>query len=145
MARGSEDVVRATTLSTRSAWDANRRIVTTVRLRVLERLSGSLAIGSEFEVENFGGVVGETEMILVGWPHFTPGAESVLFLQRQTNGSLGVMGLAQGKFDVLREGSTETLHRTDLDGVQWVRGTPGAVTTLQDLRTRVANALRVGR
>jgi hypothetical protein len=147
LARASVSVVRATTLSTHAAWDAQRRIVTTVRLRALESISGDIAAGKEFEIRSFGGVVDGTEMIVIGSPRFTAGEEVVLFLTRDIRGGLETVDMAQGKLEVTRSAAgIERLTRRDLESVEWARGTgPDRVTTLTALRARITAALHPGR
>ncbi|MBI1796990.1 MAG: hypothetical protein HYR74_08050 [Candidatus Eisenbacteria bacterium] len=147
LARVSESVVRATTVSTHSAWDAQKRIVTTVRLRALETLAGDIRVGEEFDLQHFGGIVDGTEMTIIGGPHFTPGQEVVVFLIRDAIGRREVADLAQGKLEVIRDAAgRERLTHRDLSGVDWFRGTgPDHVATLDELRARVAGALHGNR
>jgi hypothetical protein len=148
LARAAESVVRATTLSTRAAWDAGRRnIVTTVRLRAVESLAGGIAPGSEFELQHYGGIADKIEMTVIGAPRFAPGEDVVLFVRRDARGALGTIDLAQGKLEVTRDASgAERLTRRDLEGVEWAKGVgPDRVEDLATLRARVRAALRSGR
>ena len=147
LARASAHVVRATTISTHAAWDAQRRIVTTVRLRAIESLSGRIAAGTEFEVQHLGGIVDGIEMTVIGAPEFPIGEEVVLFLAPNGRGSLETVSLAQGKLEVIRDAAgRERLTRRDLEAVEWARGEgPERVRDLGTLRTRVSDALRSAR
>ena len=140
---GSESVVHATTVATRSEWDAHRRILTVATVRVLEDWHGSAAPGSEIEIASFGGVKDGIAMKVPGAPRFTPGEEVVLFLGRAPNGALGVVDMAQGKFEITRaEDGGSTLNRRDLAEVEWVGGEAESVLSLSSLHERVSELSR---
>jgi hypothetical protein len=147
LTHSSESVVRVTTLETRVDWDEHRRIVTTGRFRVLENLHGSLAVGSEVEVATFGGALDGIVFSIAGAPRFAVGQEAVLFLGRYASGApLGVVDLAQGKFEVTRApDGTTTLRQQDLAGVNWVDQKSGAPVGLGELRLKVTEASRLTR
>jgi hypothetical protein len=149
LSRASESIVRATTLSTRSAWDAqHRHIVTTVRLRALEKVAGRIEASTEFEVQQSGGIVDGIEEMVIGAPTFAPGEEVVLFLVRDPKkDGLTIAEMAQGKLEVMRDAAgRDHLGQRDLAGVDWVQGTgPNRVSNLATLRARVSAALRLAR
>ena len=144
LARASQSIVRATTLSSHSTWDASHRvIITTVRLRALEKIAGNIEAAAEFEVEQMGGIADGIEMTVIGAPSFEAGQEVVLFLQPDAQGHLGVVDLAQGKLEVSRDASgRDRVTRRDLAAVEWAGGNgPDRIADLATLRTRVASAL----
>ena len=142
----SESVVHANTVATRTEWDAYRRIRTIATVRVLEAWQGPAAVAAELEVVSFGGVKDGIAMKVPGAPRFDGGEEVVLFLGRASDGSLVVVDLAQGKFEVVRTGSGVRLERRGLAEVEWVGGAAEAAPSLEILRERVAEtALRLQR
>ena len=144
LATRSTAVVRAMTVATRSSWTASRAIETTAGLRVIESLAGSFGRGQEIEVVVPGGEIDGIQMIAIGAPLFTVAEEVVVFVERVTSDRLGVIDLAQGKFEVRRDAAgVERLTRAGLDGVEFVAAAkPVQPSDLATLRTRVSRALR---
>jgi hypothetical protein len=142
LASRSSAIVRATTLSTSVAWNENRVIVTTAHMRVTESLAGNLAPGQEFDVATLGGTINDMTLLVEDAPHFTAGADAVLFLEAGTAAPYHVTELAQGKFDVHRDATgRERISRDDLEGGAFaLRGLTPASSDLPMLRLRVRAA-----
>jgi hypothetical protein len=100
LARASDVVVRARVEGISARWSGDRRrILTEVRVRVLERMAGDC--GEALRLVQPGGVVGDIGQKVDGVPAFTPGEEAVLFLERQ-GPVYALVGLSQGKWSVER-------------------------------------------
>ncbi len=140
----SESVVHGTVVATRTEWDAYRRILTVATVRVLEDWHGAATPGSEIEITSFGGEKDGILMKVPGAARFTPGEEVVLFLGRAPGGPLGVVDMAQGKFEVLRDaaGAPERLRR-DLEDVEWVGEPAVSITSIEAMRDRVTSLSRI--
>lgn len=111
LTRRADSVVRGKVLSLASHWTGDHlRIVTDVRLQVLETLKGEEA--QTVTIRQPGGIVGDVGQKVSGLAAFKPGEEVVVFLERRGPVRI-VAGLAQGKFhlDRLKDGQ--------------VRATPG--------------------
>lgn len=113
LAADADAVVRATVVSTSARWTGDgRRIVTDVRLSVLETLAG--ATGAQLVVTVPGGAVGDYAQDVSGGAKFTAGEQVVVFLRRVTSGERwGVLDLADGKFTV-----SETTARRQTLGLE---------------------------
>lgn len=103
LARAADAVVRCKVVGTSSRWSRDgRRILTDVRLQVLETIAGEG--GGDLVVVQPGGVVGDIGQKVDGLAAFEPGEEAVLFLERR--GPVhGVVGMAQGKWRVEEGGA----------------------------------------
>jgi len=100
LGRASDAVVRVRVEGVSARWSVDkRRILTDVRVRVLERIAGEC--GETLQVVQPGGVVGDVGQKVDGVPGFTQGEEAVLFLERLGT-VYGLVGLAQGKWTVER-------------------------------------------
>ncbi len=153
----ADAVVRAVPTGERpvSRWtnpDGTGLIVTTTRFRVIESITGGLAVGQVFTVEHLGGTIGDISMMVPGMMVFRPDEEVVLFAKRDGD-RYHVLDLSMGKFEVggAANGS-RLLTRRDLEDVQVVGESPVAPKTLLALKTSVGRAalrkadlLRTGR
>ena len=79
-------------------------IYTRCRVSVTERWKGSAGAQLEFLVP--GGTARGLTQVFTGTPNFAPGSEYVLFLWADKSGTLQVIGLSQGAFDVKADGTT---------------------------------------
>lgn len=101
MTRLSSLVVRGEVLSSGAEKADTSRIQTRVRLRVAERLKGSLE-GDTVDIVLPGGSLGELATRVPGTPRFTVGEEVVVFLEKRPHGFV-VCGQEQGRFDIRRD------------------------------------------
>lgn len=105
LSSASDAVVHGTVRRVQSRWSGDRRrIITDVEIEVTESLKGQP--GGTVLVSQPGGTVGDIGQVVHGLAHFTPGEEVVVFLERRGKASFEVSGMAQGKFQVRREGKT---------------------------------------
>jgi len=123
-------IVYGKVLSSRSHWTENRSlIVTDVRIQVESVLKGDPV--SEVVVTQPGGKVGKLRVEADGAAGFTPGEETILFLDRSPRGVLHVVGLMQGRFDVV----------ADRQGHKTVRGlSPESVGSLRTSMIKMGSA-----
>jgi len=116
----SESIVHGTVARTWSAWDEGHKYIWThYEIQVADKLKGSAP--DTIVVSEPGGVVGETELQIVGTPRYEKGEEVVLFAERTPLGYLRTCGWGQGKFSVVRSAPSGTITvRTAAKGIQVV-------------------------
>ena len=99
-------------ISRESRWnDRNTLILTTARFTVSEPLKGSN--DGFVSVVTVGGTLDGITQTVSGMPAFEPEEEVLLFLEASKNGDWQPLGLAQGKFRILRNrqtGEEEFVH-----------------------------------
>jgi Tfp pilus assembly protein FimT len=146
MTNQADRIVLAQVVSTKSAWDAQRRFIhTTVELEVEEVWKGTSA-QHEIIVQP-GGTVGDMEMRVHGMPQFTAGEKTLLFLAGQD--APRVVGMSQGKRSVHWTGKQwmaemaehSALVRRDAQG-RFQPATPEPAMGLDELRQRVRALIR---
>lgn len=95
-------IVHGTVVSTSSRWSENRSLILTdVRIRVLDVLKGDQV--DEVVVTQPGGTVGKLRVDVAGSETFSPGQETVVFLKPADPGHSQVVGIFQGRFDVVED------------------------------------------
>lgn len=102
---GSSEIVVGAVEATRTRWNADRsKIFTDVDLRVAESLKGS---GTQLiTLTQLGGEIDGIKYSIPGGPLFRKGEEALVFVWRDPKGVAQVNGLAQGKFDIMRDAKT---------------------------------------
>ena len=91
-----------------SGWvEGRRRIETVITVEVVEHLKGRF--GSVVNVRVPGGRMGRYRHVVVGAPRFEPGDDVVLFLRANGPSLPFIVGLSQGVFRVVANGSGEAL------------------------------------
>jgi len=98
-------ILHATVKSKACERTAEGRIITRVRVNVIEVLKGALKTNT-FEIVHGGGVVGDVRAEVSGQVEYTEGEEVVAFLVLNQRGEGVTLGLAQGKFRVWRDAQT---------------------------------------
>ena len=99
-------------------WNEGRtQIYSTITIQVSQYLKGFL--GSRISFKQLGGAVGQVSSRVPGMPEFKPGREVVIFLAKDTAGKFQVLGMSQGKFDVLKAGesSVKMVKPESLEGL----------------------------
>ncbi len=129
MARRATDVFVGTVLSTRAAWDEDRRVIETrVRIRVEQRVKG--ARGRTLTVVVPGGIVGDIGMRRPGAAVFESGERVLLLAEPKRPGALRPVGFFQGKLRVRRD-NTSGMDVVEAPGPAWgARGEPIAPRTI---------------
>lgn len=110
LTRTSSTVAVAQAVRVWSQWsDDHRLIYTYTEFSVEQALKGDP--GSTMVVRQLGGRVGDLEMKVSGVQHWTPGEETVLFLNKSKSGdgTYLVTGLLQGDFRISRRLSGEAM------------------------------------
>jgi hypothetical protein len=125
----AEHVVLATVVSQRSSYDARRRIVTDVTLRVEDAMKGGRAAGATLVVRRLGGAIGDLGMRVEGEASFADGERVVLF-GATIGGHLRPVGLSQGVLPV----------RTDTAGRELVFPGGGGLALVREVRGRLVPA-----
>jgi hypothetical protein len=145
LAGRSSDVFYGQVISTETNWNADRtRIYTSVQVRIDETFKGSVRRSEIVTVTQFGGEMGGVRWDYLGRPVFSQGETVVLFTTRMKNNNLIVVGLKQGKMNVV---GGEV--KRDLSGITFVERTPDGRgfrqttvrpqrMTLAELRNRIA-------
>jgi hypothetical protein len=101
---GAEDVFLGQVVDQRSEWEETRSgrvIVTLVTFRIERVLKGAPRIQATLEF--LGGTVGEDTLGIPGMPRFRIGDRDVLFLNGVIRPVSPVVGLMQGRFQVIRD------------------------------------------
>jgi len=148
LAEHADVVVHATVKSNESRWDAAQRgIWTHHTIDVAETFKGEHQAAREFVTR--GGVVGDIGQHVAGSGNFAAGEEYVLFLWRDAEDRLQLVGMVQGALKVSGEGD-ERRARNSFRGLTLVdpttlQPTPEAANapinvTLSDLREHLKPA-----
>lgn len=136
-------------VSVKTSWNADHnRISTTIDLAIVDCWKGSAAPASHVQVVQPGGSLDGLTMRVEGMPPFSPGERTLLFLHfpPETPGRAIVVGMAQGKRPVRRDGATGRwmVGAPGRAGADFVRTTPASAEVfaarprpLADLRTEV--------
>ncbi|GHG73814.1 hypothetical protein [Comamonas sp. JC664] len=104
LAVGADTVVHGVVRRVESRWSGDgMRILTDVEIQVTESLKGQP--GGTVLVTQPGGRMGDIGQVVHGLASFTPGEEVVVFLQKRGPRAFRVSDMAQGKFQVKREGT----------------------------------------
>jgi len=121
-------VTVATALHRESRWDARRRIVTDVTLRVDQVFKGEGREGSEIVVRRLGGAIGDLGMQVAGAPSFEDGQRSLIFAERR-GGHLRAVGMSQGVMRIRVDLQGRELVLPGGSGLSLVRRVPGGALT----------------
>ncbi|MGH9573126.1 MAG: hypothetical protein ACRD40_06295 [Candidatus Acidiferrales bacterium] len=103
MARVAQDIVRARCIANATQWDSGE-LWTVTTFDVEERWQG--AANGRITVRLLGGRTLQFTSIVSGVPHFRPGEDVILFLQRTPQGDYSVVSWRQGTFRIQRETKT---------------------------------------
>lgn len=138
----AEVVVAGRVLATRASWTSGHdAIYTDVTVHVTRVLTGPLVAGQELVVRTEGGSVDGVGMMVHGAPRFVAGEDVVLFVQRR-GAVRWVVGMSQGKLDLVGDGHGAQRLVRNLAGVDFTRApTPDErtlpVRTLDELDVAV--------
>lgn len=133
LAKKADVVVHGQVLDQRTAWNASHsRIYTVTRVSVTDPLKGPHKAGAVIQIRQLGGTVDDITQSIVGNARLTAGEEVVLFLNHNPKKGLHyVLGMAQGKYAVQREGKLATV-RHDLEGLALADLADGRLAGLKD-------------
>ncbi|MCB9540440.1 MAG: hypothetical protein H6704_29840 [Myxococcales bacterium] len=132
MAQRADVVVRGRVVGQDVGWnDDKTRIYTVTRVEVAEAYKGGDKAGAILAIRQIGGTVDGLTQSVVGNAELRAGEELILFLDRDEAQPLHyVIGMAQGKFGVSREGPEPTVVH-DVEGLAFMA--PGQ-RTVADLK-----------
>jgi hypothetical protein len=145
LTRRSSDVFYGQVISTETYLNADRKhVYTRISVRIDETFKGSLSRSQIVTVTQLGGEKDGVRLDYEGRPEFSEGETLVLFTTRVKNNNLVVVGLKQGKMNVV---GGEV--KRDLSGITFVERTPDGRgfrqttprperMTLAELRNRIA-------
>lgn len=117
-----------------------KQVFTYVKVGVTEVIRGASADRSVV-LKLYGGRHGGRATFIVGGPSVRLGEEVVLFLKAGRRSAYGLVGLSEGKFEVVRQGRDAAVKR-DLRGIQFMRqGDPARLPgNLEELK-RIVRAV----
>lgn len=143
----SDLVISGTVIRSWAAWDAQHKYIWThYEVSVLSQIKGTA--GRTVEIEELGGVVGDSGMTVPGTVIYQSGEKVLVFLSRQPNGYLRTTGWGQGKY---RIDAGNRLHGdSSLSKVEMVTGPQTAASdshtldgmSLNEAAARVSNRVR---
>lgn len=115
----SNYIVLGTTVSITPYFGPGNRIYSNITFRITEVHKGNLQRNGELKFNLLGGTIGSRTTGVLESPHFSEGKESVLFLKKAksvqgSQNSFYVVGLAQGKFDVINVDNKRSIVRDKL-------------------------------
>lgn len=146
----SPEVVHVRVVNVQSAWtDSDSPVIASwAEIEVIANINGTLRTGQRHFVRELGGEVDGYVVQAVGFPHFEPGDEVVMFLDRwqDLSGDWRVSGYAQGIYEVTREyGAARVIPAIVQGDVPWSREVTidtviEPLTTLADLAQSIRAA-----
>ncbi|MDD5766293.1 MAG: hypothetical protein PHW79_08640 [Candidatus Marinimicrobia bacterium] len=109
----SSDIVIAEVISRVSYLKKDeKRIYTTIKIHITEKLKGEITASEEISLKVIGGSVDGITTLVIGAPSFNVGEKSILFLNKivAKNGDKNyvVTGLSQGKFNIFSDSESKT-------------------------------------
>ena len=100
-------IVLGTCEQVTSSWDREKKNIYTFVTVIPQRCLKSSECPPVIRIRQLGGVVDNLAMTIVGSPVFSPKEKVVVFLIRSGDSYYQVLGLAQGKFSVLKRQNGE--------------------------------------
>jgi len=110
MVKSSKRIVEGRVTETRSEWNAaHNQIRTTVTIDVSQMLKGPMPANRRLVFEQLGGQVGDIIMDITDQPAFKVDENVIVFLRDPSPAPTPVVGLTQGKLNVVRDPDTGIL------------------------------------
>lgn len=138
-------------LSLKAQSDANQDINTYAEVQVLETLKGRLHT-RKIVFKQLGGTIGETSSVVFGAPQLRVGQRVLLFLDTDSNGTLRIAHLFQGKYDVVEDqesGKIRVERKIDANSVRLINSPASPEVTnseeLDTFRSKIQQVLRSNR
>jgi len=102
LVKTSESIVQGRVDQVYSQWDAERKLAFTyVSVTVDDPLKGDRR--RTVLIRQLGGKVGSLTMSVAGTPRFSVGDQVIVFLKNSNDGAFNVVGLNQGKYDIVED------------------------------------------
>jgi hypothetical protein len=119
LVRNADSIVQGRVEEVYSRWDAGRGLIFTyTSVRVEEPMKGQRT--GTVLVKQIGGKVGALNLHVSGIPKFSPADRVILFLKDQKDGTFQVLGLNQGKYEIVQDYAV-----TNLSGLEFLDPTSG--------------------
>lgn len=128
-------VARAKVLAKSAEWDQDhKRIYTHTTLEVVDAVLGKAPEGGKILVRSLGGERDGVGMRVAGTPSFELGEEVLLFLRadRIVPGAFRVIGMAQGKYRLVREAKGRWMAEPSLEGIAFAKKGPDGVLRVDE-------------
>lgn len=130
----ADAVIQGRVVEVESFWnEPGTMILTEAQVVVEEIVHGSAS--PVVTILTFGGEVGHERVTAVGFPRFSPGERLLLFLDKQRDGSIRVVGYQQGQYHIVPTASGKEMAVSALDAEVRVLAPGGRVAT----RPKVVN------
>lgn len=124
LSQKAQAIVMGRVTKVASRWTSDKsRVVTDIEVAVTETLKGT-ALDKVLLVQS-GGTVEDVRQVVHGMPSFAPGEEVFLFLEPRGASRFATVGMAQGKFQIQRNGAADA----------WVVPAPELAGSLLDAAT----------
>lgn len=124
----ADAVIQGRVIGVESFWnEPGTMILSEARVVVEEVVHGSAS--PEVTILTFGGEVGHERVTAIGFPRFSPGERLLLFLGKQPDGSIRVVGYQQGQFRIVPTASGKEMAVSALDAEVRVLAPGGRVAT----------------
>lgn len=94
----ADSIVQGRVDSVESRWE-DKLAYTYVSITVDDPLKGERR--RTVMVRQLGGKIGSLNVTVAGMPKFEPGTQVIVFLKSQQNGTFDVVGLSQGKYEIV--------------------------------------------
>jgi hypothetical protein len=109
----AESIVQGRVEQVYVKWDATRSLAFTyASVRVDDPMKGERR--RTVLIRQLGGKVGALNLYIAGMPKFIPGDEVILFLKDQQDGTFQVLGLNQGKYEILNDQAVSNTSGVEL-------------------------------
>ena len=130
----SDTIVQGRVAQEYSQWDAQMKLVFTyVNIQVDDPLKG--ARRQNVVIRQLGGRVGGLNMSVAGMPKFNVGNEVIVFLKSNPEGTYQVVGLNQGKYDIVNDFAVANISGVEVFDSKTRQVSGGAVVNKQPLET----------
>jgi hypothetical protein len=109
----AESIVQGQVEQVYVQWDADRKLAFTyASVRVEDPLKGERR--RTVLIRQVGGTVGSMTIHVAGMPRFSTGDRVIVFLKDQQDGTFQVLGLNQGKYEIVNGNAVSNLSGLDL-------------------------------
>jgi hypothetical protein len=113
LVKRAESIVQGRVEQVYVEWDATRSLAFTyASVRVDDPMKGERR--RTVLIRQLGGKVGALNLFIAGMPKFTPGDDVILFLKDQQDGTFQVLGLNQGKYEIVNDLAVSNISGLEL-------------------------------
>ena len=109
----SDSIVQGTVTRVEVTWDPDAKMVyTSARIKIDDRLKGDRS--QELTIRQEGGKIGAMTVHVSGSPSFRVGQQMIVFLDSRADGTFNVVGLTQGKYDIVNGAAVSNVSGLEL-------------------------------